>query len=91
MVLQSSIYKIVKGIMLFKKCLKGFWEIFCDSYNLLLRLYLLLLLLLLLLFIYLFIYVRLWYGYSTLSRFNLDLLSFFLGWSYDVNAADGNF
>ena len=43
------------------------------------------------LFIYLFIYVRLCYGYSTLSRFNLDLLSFFLGWSYDVNAADGNF
>ena len=43
------------------------------------------------LFICLFIYVRLWYGYSTLSRFNLDLLSFFLGWSYDVNAADGNF
>ena len=40
---------------------------------------------------YLFIYVRLGYGYSTLSRFNLDLLSFFLGWSYDVNAADGNF
>ena len=43
------------------------------------------------LFTYLFIYVRLCYGYSTLSRFNLDLLSFFLGWSYDVNAADGNF
>ena len=43
------------------------------------------------LFIYLSISIRLWYGYSTLRRFNIDLLSFFLGWSYDLNTADGKF
>ena len=35
-VLQSSTYKIVKVINLLKTCLKGFWEIFYDNYNLLL-------------------------------------------------------
>ena len=34
-VLQSFTYKIVKVLKLLKNYLKGFWEIFCDNYNLL--------------------------------------------------------
>ena len=34
LVWQSSTYKIVK-VLIKKKCLKGFWEIFYDNYNLL--------------------------------------------------------